>query len=66
VNVIVVYPSKFKIVLIAVGALMLVCSGLCIALLRKEAGFSPWEVIIGSRVGIPFLRIQGHRHTYVR
>lgn len=53
-NAIVVHFSKFKVVLIMVGALMFVCIGLTFALWRKEMELSLWVIVICSWIGIPF------------
>lgn len=52
-NELVIYPSKFKTVLIAVGALMFVCLGLGFAVWQDIAGIPFWKIIIVSWVGIP-------------
>jgi hypothetical protein len=51
-NEIVVYPSKFKMALIAAGALMFVCFALGFTIWQDEVG-TPWVIVIASLVGIP-------------
>jgi len=51
---IVAYPGKFKMVLMAAGALMFVCLGLGFVIWQDETGFPLWVVVIASWVGIPF------------
>jgi hypothetical protein len=53
-NELVIYPSKFKMVLLTAGALIFVCVGLAFAIWRDEAGLTFWEFAFMAWVVIPF------------
>jgi len=53
-NEVVIFPSKFKMVLLTVGALIFVCVGLAFAIWRNEAGLTFWEFAFMAWVVIPF------------
>ena len=52
-NEFVIYPSKFKMVLLTAGALLFVCAGLALAVWRDEAGLTFWEFAFMAWVVIP-------------
>jgi len=52
-NEVVIYPSKFKMVLLTAGALIFVCVGLALAIWRDEAGLTFWEFAFMAWVVIP-------------
>lgn len=51
---IIIYPSKAKLLLIAVGALLFVAGGIYFAIESESLNLSYWKIVLVSYIGVPF------------